>query len=461
MWFTGFSFLTFAAVATSATLLTDSNIRYLYAKYGIELKAVLTKLHEFRKGNKLYAQYTCEMEYMQIRENHVQHVLEVGLENDSLVVFCVLLALEANFQTGQPTTLSAQSDEINSVMKTLNRFALTNTPNVVILPQLEDIPADTVDCISLNVRANRKLAIQQWISPLLLKRRKEQPALLLFFEPVGRIASNSKNAKSTLDHMDKWLTNSSATFSMDMTSFSGSKTAQLVNKYRDKYLRAVPGVEAIRKDSRPFAVVTLALEPRVTIIVPAMRHHLLPVIMKSIKFRMVEELIVVHSKRSGVTSPVLSHLKNPKIVELFNNQTDGLYGNPERTMGLANIPSSRIGWVYFLNDENLMHPNIWTIFQSSNVATTNMIMLTTEICPNYNHDKFITPTECKADKVGPIGSVIFNTRSVANRFWAPRVAYDASFIVDTCKMDSKLVKYSPPFVAAYDNGLLCKDVVLA
>jgi hypothetical protein len=86
---------------------------------------------------------------------------------------------------------------------------------------------------------------------------------------------------------------------------------------------------------------------------------------KSIRFSFVKEWIIVHDHRTynasirNASSAVFGHA-HPKIKECFTSD-EGNYGNSERNFGLNLVPEERMGWIYFLDDDNYMHVNMWTL----------------------------------------------------------------------------------------------------
>jgi glycosyltransferase involved in cell wall biosynthesis/GR25 family glycosyltransferase involved in LPS biosynthesis len=101
-----------------------------------------------------------------------------------------------------------------------------------------------------------------------------------------------------------------------------------------------------------------ASSPRLTIVTPCCRQENLELIRNSIHFTHVYQWIIVYDPTK--TYPKLKVFDNPKITELHIPLTHpwSKMGNSQRDYALNLIKE---GWVYFLDDDNLMHPNFWII----------------------------------------------------------------------------------------------------
>ena len=65
--------------------------------------------------------------------------------------------------------------------------------------------------------------------------------------------------------------------------------------------------------------------------------------------------LIVHdtTHTNGVFNEVFNH---PKIVEF--GVSGGISGNPQRNAAINQVNS---GLIYFLDDDNIIHPNFWEI----------------------------------------------------------------------------------------------------
>ena len=95
-----------------------------------------------------------------------------------------------------------------------------------------------------------------------------------------------------------------------------------------------------------------------TIITPCCRPANLPALRESIDLDAIERWIIVHdtTMTRGVYSPLFDH---PKITELGHISSPGTCsGNSQRNVALRLV---RYGLVYFLDDDNVIHPDFWKI----------------------------------------------------------------------------------------------------
>jgi hypothetical protein len=166
----------------------------------------------------------------------------------------------------------------------------------------------------------------------------------------------------------------------------------------------------------------------------------------------------VYSMRTKVTEPELGYLNNSKIIELFNTNHTGIYGNPERNLALALIPRDRIGWVYFLDDDNLMHENMWMVMQTKDTNLTNILLVGAQHCPDYERNRLYMPIICKTGKVDT-GNALFSAQKVIHRKWKADRIDDGPFIVDTCNAFPSATRFLK-LIASYHNGILCDNVLL-
>jgi len=96
-----------------------------------------------------------------------------------------------------------------------------------------------------------------------------------------------------------------------------------------------------------------------TIISPCYRQHHLPIMYDSINFDKIYEWIIVYdtTKDRKYTRMFERH---PKIREVECDDAS-ISGNAQRNYGISLVKD---GFIYFLDDDNIVHPNFWTIADS-------------------------------------------------------------------------------------------------
>ena len=98
---------------------------------------------------------------------------------------------------------------------------------------------------------------------------------------------------------------------------------------------------------------------RITIITSCSRPENLSLLFESIKFDFVEKWIIIYDTSKGNKYNWM-YKNNPKILEA-ECPDEGVFGNAQKNFGLKFVKG---GQVYFLDDDNIMHPNFWNIILS-------------------------------------------------------------------------------------------------
>jgi hypothetical protein len=454
-----------------------------------------------------------EMIYFHTRESKVQHALIVYDNGDIDVLYWMLKALGKNTEeSAENSTLSLvysydnkelaslidQFLQLNKIHKVQVRFRdvslrVTSVKTKNQISRLQALHDVSYDVIYFNLVSHRKFLINAILEPQIARRSMKDAGLLVFYDTcnsrfiqmhnahrslkvnetnliINGSFTKNKNSSGVLtpavasanqtdskpqqgqgqrvleDELSVWLSHTGS-MSIDVTQFGNH--LDMINAERRKQRLVMSS-----SNNCSIALATIVPHPRVTIIVPASRPHLLPHILRSIRFNLVHEVIVVHAYISPARKPQLGHLRNPKIVELFNTKTPGKFGNPERNMGLASLPRSRVGWVYFLDDDNMMHQNMWMVMQTQ--AVRNVVLLGGEECPNYKGDRFRPPPSSCLVKAVDSSYTLFSAQLVRSRKWLVDRNFDAPFVAEACKVDPAQVAVFK-LVAAYQNGIICDE----
>jgi hypothetical protein len=98
---------------------------------------------------------------------------------------------------------------------------------------------------------------------------------------------------------------------------------------------------------------------KITIITPCSRPQNLKEIFLSINFDYVDKWIIVYDTTRGRTY-TKQFEDHPNILE-EECCDPGISGNPQRNHGLRLVLE---GFVYFLDDDNIVHPDLWAILPS-------------------------------------------------------------------------------------------------
>jgi hypothetical protein len=95
---------------------------------------------------------------------------------------------------------------------------------------------------------------------------------------------------------------------------------------------------------------------KLTIITPCSRIHNLPALYESIEFDKINKWIIVYD--TTVNSFCPSFLSHTQIIEVdCKSSLNGVVGNTQRNYGLSLVEDDN--YIYFLDDDNIIHPNFW------------------------------------------------------------------------------------------------------
>ena len=97
-----------------------------------------------------------------------------------------------------------------------------------------------------------------------------------------------------------------------------------------------------------------------TIITPCCRQANLKYLHASIDFDKIDKWIIVYDTSKDRSYTKL-YKNTPKILEVECNIV-GAAGHPQRNFGMLFVND---GYIYFLDDDNIIHPNFWTIAQAA------------------------------------------------------------------------------------------------
>ncbi len=110
---------------------------------------------------------------------------------------------------------------------------------------------------------------------------------------------------------------------------------------------------------------------KLTLITPSYRINNLLEIKKSINFEYIDEWIIVYDGSIIIDNPNLfKNEENNKIKEyVYKCENGGISGNPQRNYALTKITNPNT-LLYYVDDDNIVHPNIYRLF---NIIDNNKI----------------------------------------------------------------------------------------
>jgi len=197
----------------------------------------------------------------------------------------------------------------------------------------------------------------------------------------------------------------------------------------------------------------------ITIITPCCRQKNIPFLFESIQFNKIDKWIIVYDTSKNREYKKI-YENNPKILEVYCNDS-GISGNPQRNCGINLVDD---GFIYFLDDDNIIHPEFWNIsdtFDSNYFYTFDQIR-------NDNIKYIIQPSFWKTIdsknfilfgntiKLQHIDTAMYivHKKMIKNILWNPhRYDSDGLFICDVFKQNANSHKYINK-VCSYYNFLI-------
>jgi hypothetical protein len=100
---------------------------------------------------------------------------------------------------------------------------------------------------------------------------------------------------------------------------------------------------------------------KITIITPCCRPEHLPKIYESLNFEYIHKWIIVYDSSKG-REYERRYAEHKNIIEADYHHL-GISGNDQRNFGLNFVSK---GFVYFLDDDNIVHPDFWKVLPTLN-----------------------------------------------------------------------------------------------
>jgi len=178
-----------------------------------------------------------------------------------------------------------------------------------------------------------------------------------------------------------------------------------------------------------------------TIITPCCRQDTLQKVFDTINFEKVDKWIIVYdtSHDRRYTKQFEDH---PKIIEVFCG--GGISGNPQRNHAIDLVMD---GYIYFLDDDNIIHPNFWSIVdQLDNTHFYTFDQL------RDNKSEILPGGTCEIARIDT-AMFIVHTNHIKGLRWKEHLyTADGYFIKELCSKNAELHKYIP-ITASYYNKL--------
>lgn len=459
-----------------------------------------------------------EFVFMQLQELQASVVVEIG--DPGLMSSWIINALNKNaIRSGKETRLVIVNDDtqITNISKWtpfLNERVAIEIANWAHLSDQSTPKEDLIAICDSVVVSNHLLhgysvlLVNEFIKHIINRRHDSLPAFGLFFLNEDK-DKDGKSSEQRLSVISKWVKGILSLQPVDYQTFStlpttndststlwtlaimrhneGRVLAKTHNSIKEKNSPNMASVGSSQEIDAEiggarldvgFSVATVLKAPRLTIVTPCSRHQHLQKIVNSIQFNFVKEWIVVydyskapqnyfHENREPIHQRNNSILYrfNPKIVEIYRDETVlGNFGNPERNMGIYHIQrrplkdgGKRGGIVYFLDDDNIIHLNTWTLSQTMKVQD---LLLYAELSCYITVEETMTtpidPPSCQFLKTEtgmaliPVDMIISESKTI---LWnIDEHAADGMFLQDLCEAfpQNKSIK---EVVGTYHNGV--------
>lgn len=174
---------------------------------------------------------------------------------------------------------------------------------------------------------------------------------------------------------------------------------------------------------------------KLNIVTPCTRPENLDTIYKSINFEKVKIWYIIYDVRKVVYKKRFSH---PKIIELACTD-EGTVGHQIRNMAINMIP---YGLIYFLDDDNQIHPSFWDLdIKCNKIYTFNM---------QYSDGRILKGDVPAPNKIDT-AQYVFDVNLVHNlQFDSFNYQADGCFIQQLCKDNLKNWQYVDKCMACYN-----------
>lgn len=156
----------------------------------------------------------------------------------------------------------------------------------------------------------------------------------------------------------------------DYCTTHGYGVLEAVNEFIEENDVDILGLSIDRSGYHDLAVrLNKSIEPNLVIVTPCSRPENLEAVKDSINFDRIKAWYIIYDTRNV---EFLKRFQHEKIIEL-ECKDEGVVGHQIRNMALCTIQE---GIMYFLDDDNIIHPNFWNIsgqFCLGRIFTFDMI----------------------------------------------------------------------------------------
>ena len=181
------------------------------------------------------------------------------------------------------------------------------------------------------------------------------------------------------------------------------------------------------------------IETLITVITPCYRQENLEVIYKSLNFDYICEWIIVYDTKCRTFEKMF---ENECSISEYFHTSDGISGNPQRNYGLSKV-KNKYGYIYFLDDDNIIHPDFYSIELTPNKMYTF----------NQEHNGKLRLKGYKI-KINNIDTamLLISYQLITDIFWnVGSYSADGEFIVDCYLRNKRVWKYIDKILCYYNK----------
>lgn len=178
-----------------------------------------------------------------------------------------------------------------------------------------------------------------------------------------------------------------------------------VNEFIEKYNVHIIGLSIDRSGYHDIAVIIYKNIIELNIVTPCSRPENLELIKKSINFDLISKWYIIYDTRNNEFKK--KYENTDKIIEL-ECKDEGIVGHQIRNMSLNLIKN---GFIYYLDDDNIVHPELWNIFtnfENNYIYTFDLIYNDNRILKGNNPIPNKIDTSQYLFDVSLVGNIKFN-----------------------------------------------------